>query len=55
MTVNSRGRGRNGGKGLGIGGNCVCPKCGEKVKHERGVPCYARKCPKCESAMTREN
>jgi len=49
------GRGRQaGGFGLGPGGNCVCPNCGKKVPHQRGVPCYTLKCEKCGSPMTRE-
>lgn len=49
------GRGRQpGGFGLGPDGNCVCPSCGEKVPHQRGVPCYEAECPKCGSRMTRE-
>ena len=48
------GRGRMGGAGRGPGGECVCPSCGKKVSHERGVPCYEVRCPKCGTAMTRE-
>jgi len=49
------GRGRQpGGFGLGPAGECICPKCGTKVPHERGVPCYTLKCEKCGSPMTRE-
>ena len=47
------GRGRMGGLAAGPSGNCVCPKCGHKVPHERGVACYKTKCPKCGSEMTR--
>jgi hypothetical protein len=48
--------GRMGGNraGFGPGGNCVCPSCGEKVPHQQGTPCYAMKCPKCGTNMTRE-
>jgi len=50
-----RGRGRQAnGFGLGIGGECVCPNCGTTVPHQRGVPCYEQKCPKCGALMTRK-
>ncbi len=46
--------GRMGGPlAAGPGGYCVCPQCGQREPHERGVPCIVRKCPKCGSAMTR--
>jgi ribosomal protein S26 len=48
-----RGFGR-GGMGRGPGGNCVCPNCGEKVPHERGIPCAQVRCPKCGTPMIRE-
>lgn len=48
------GRGRMGGFGGGPGGNCVCPSCGKKAPHQRGVPCYEQKCPECGANMTRE-
>jgi len=48
------GRGRMGGVGGGPGGNCVCPNCGKKAPHQRGVPCYQQKCPACGAKMTRE-
>jgi len=47
------GRGRMGGFGLGPGGECVCPRCGARVPHQRGIPCYSVKCPKCGSPMVR--
>jgi len=47
------GRGRMGGFGLGSGGECVCLSCGFRLSHQTGVPCYAMKCPKCNSLMTR--
>ncbi|MDR3567383.1 MAG: NifB/NifX family molybdenum-iron cluster-binding protein [Syntrophobacteraceae bacterium] len=38
----------------GPGGFCVCPRCGETVGHERGIPCSQILCPACSSAMTRK-
>ena len=47
------GAGRMGGRGLGPSGECVCPQCGAKTPHQRGVPCYEQKCPKCNVPMVR--
>jgi hypothetical protein len=57
-----RGQGRGGQRPVRMGGSfaggptgyCVCPRCGQRVQHERGLPCLERKCPKCGIAMTRE-
>jgi len=57
-----RGAGQGGGRGMGGGnrpgagpaGNCVCPSCGAKVPHGRGVSCYSINCPKCGNKMARE-
>ena len=51
-----RGRGRRGIRGakrLGLGGTteCVCPKCGYKEPHTRGIPCSEAKCPNCKTPM----
>ena len=36
-----RGPGRLGGaKAAGPGGQCICTRCGHKVKHQIGKPCY---------------
>jgi predicted Fe-Mo cluster-binding NifX family protein len=58
---NRGGMNRGGGRGRrgvsfagGSGGSCVCPRCGYREPHERGVPCYQQQCPKCRTAMTRE-
>ena len=49
-----RGRGRQpGGYGLGPEGDCVCPNCGKRFPHRRGIPCYAETCPECGQKMTR--
>ncbi|MBN1833839.1 MAG: DUF5320 family protein [Deltaproteobacteria bacterium] len=49
-----QGQGRVSGFGVGPGGYCICPNCGEKATHKIGSPCYEQKCPKCGTAMTRE-
>ncbi|MDI9601322.1 MAG: hypothetical protein QM328_04090 [Acidobacteriota bacterium] len=42
-----------GGSGMGPGGECVCPKCGFRTAHVRGVPCLKRECPQCGTLMVR--
>jgi ribosomal protein L15 len=51
-----RGRGQGGGNkpGAGPAGNCVCPKCGHKMKHRVGQRCMDISCPKCGTTMVRE-
>ena len=48
----SGGSGR--GSGTGQTGSCICPQCGQKQAHQRGVPCFELTCPKCGAAMIRE-
>jgi len=50
-----RGRGMGGGgrPGMGPGGDCVCPGCGQKAPHQPGTPCTEVKCPNCGAAMLR--
>jgi len=42
------------GRGMGAGGYCICPRCGTRVPHRRGVPCYQEACPSCGAQMTRD-
>lgn len=51
--IGGRGQGRGPGYGLGPSGECYCPNCGHHIPHERGVPCYNKKCPKCGAPMVR--
>lgn len=53
LTEASMYRGRMGGYGLGPGGECVCPRCGYRIPHIRGSPCFQIRCPQCGSFMTR--
>ncbi len=48
------GQGRQGGGGFGLGGLCVCPKCGTKSVHRQGVRCTDEVCPQCGAKMIRE-
>ncbi len=50
------GGGRMGGNrpSAGAGGYCVCPSCGTRIPHKRGIPCYQQTCPKCGTKMVRE-
>lgn len=40
--------------GAGPVGYCVCPLCGKRVIHQRGLPCLDINCPKCGAKMIRE-
>jgi hypothetical protein len=52
----SGGRCRGGGAGAGTGASnsCICPACGTKSPHERGIPCMQVNCPQCGKPMVRE-
>ena len=39
---------------MGAGGFCICPKCGEKITHQNGIPCQEERCPACGAKMLRE-
>jgi predicted Fe-Mo cluster-binding NifX family protein len=56
---------RGAGAGAGTGGSgpgrrsgtpdsCLCPVCGAKASHERGIPCFQVNCPQCGKPMVRE-
>lgn len=53
-TTQRGGRMQGSRPGAGPGGNCVCPKCGEKITHAAGTPCFDIPCPKCGTKMVRE-
>jgi len=48
------GQGRRDGSGAGLSNYCICPDCGEKTAHKRGIPCFEQQCPKCGKAMMLE-
>ena len=39
---------------LGPGGSCICPKCGARLAHRRGIRCEEERCPQCSARMLRE-
>jgi cation diffusion facilitator family transporter len=41
-------------EGRGPDGQCVCPQCGYKIPHKKGVPCATLKCPRCEINLERK-
>jgi hypothetical protein len=46
-------KGRTGRMRGGVGGFCICPQCGMKIRHERGIPCAQIYCPQCDLPMAR--
>jgi predicted Fe-Mo cluster-binding NifX family protein len=42
------------GKQSGTSDFCLCPACGAKAPHERGIPCFQVNCPQCGKPMVRE-
>ena len=38
-------------RGAGGVATCVCPKCGYKQPHVRGIPCSESACPECGASM----
>jgi hypothetical protein len=34
-------------------GECICPICGFKIIHEKGVQCYNKSCPRCGMILTK--
>ncbi len=51
--MGGQGRRMGGSFAGGPGGDCVCPECGYRQKHQSGTPCTSIKCPKCKNPMTR--
>lgn len=47
-------KGRTGGVRSGPGGVCVCPQCGAKAPHVKGIPCTQVVCSRCEQPMFRD-
>ncbi len=40
--------------GGGPGGVCMCPRCGETLPHQRGIPCAQLLCPSCHHTLIRK-
>lgn len=57
---NPAGRCRGAGNSRAVGAgaraaeSCICPACGAKAAHERGIPCFQMNCPQCGKPMVRE-
>lgn len=39
---------------MGEGGDCICPKCDSRIKHQAGIPCQDERCPDCGAKLMRE-
>ena len=37
----------------GPGGDCVCPRCGSRTSHARGIPCHIQTCQECGEKLVR--
>jgi predicted Fe-Mo cluster-binding NifX family protein len=46
--------GSGSGKKAGMVDFCICPACGAKAPHERGIPCFQVNCSQCGKPMVRE-
>ena len=42
-------------RGMGSGGDCICPKCGKREAHRSGSPCREGKCSDCGRRLVRED
>ncbi len=34
--------------------SCICPKCKYEESHTRGIPCFSKTCPECNSPLIRK-
>jgi predicted Fe-Mo cluster-binding NifX family protein len=53
-TSGCRQRGTDSPGTAGSGGYCICPQCGRRETHQRGIPCGLLRCPQCGGPMIRE-
>lgn len=37
--------------GLGDIDICICPECGYKIEHKRGISCSDMRCPGCDVSL----
>ncbi len=50
-------RRQRGGRGMGGRGNCAapgvcrCPRCGQRLAYQAGIPCAQQACPRCGTTM----